>query len=63
MISVFEHLAAFARSDPGNHRGSIVERKLGMTPPETSGDSLDQDPGVFIDEDGHGESLLVFSFQ
>ncbi len=57
---VFKFLPAFSRSDAGDEFGSVFQRKLRVTRAKAAGDALNQDLGVFVDEDGHGGSLLFF---
>src|SRR5690606_1702349 len=60
---VFELLAALAGSDAGDEPGAVFERELGVAGAEAAGDALYEDLGVFVDEDGHGRSWLVFSLR
>jgi hypothetical protein len=50
-----ELLAALAGGDTGHELGAVVEAELGVAPAKGTGDALDEDLGVFVNENGHEE--------
>ncbi len=53
-------MAAFARGDAGDELRAIVEAQLRVTATETAGDALDDELGIWFNEDGHGGLLCSF---
>ena len=50
---MFEEEPALAGGDTGDDLRAVVEREAGVARAEIARDALDEDAGVFFDEDGH----------
>jgi hypothetical protein len=50
---VFEDLTAFARGDAGDKLSAIFQGQLGVTGAEIAGDALDEETGLWSNENGH----------
>ena len=60
VAGVLEELAAFAWRDAGDELGAVVERELGVFGAEGTRDALDEDLGLWRDENGHGEPRFAW---
>ena len=56
MRAVFKNLPALARRDAGDELRTVVERQPRVARAEVAGDALDEDAGLWSDEDGHGKN-------
>jgi hypothetical protein len=56
--AVLEELAALAGRDAGDDLGAVVEGELGVAAAELAGDALDEDLGLFGNDDGHGREVV-----
>ena len=50
---VLERLAALAGGDAGDDLGAVVDGEASVAGTKITGDALDQDTGLFVDENGH----------
>ena len=55
---VFKQLSALARGDTGDDLRAIGEAELGVPRAKAAGDALDQDAGLWSDQDRHGSGEL-----